>query len=61
MALPSIRLDFKIPQELLLIEKSLISADSAESILLSYLISVGILPPVSQSVHFRGQGVGGKL
>ena len=69
MALPSIRLDFKnlllssrnsigtIPQELLII-KSLISPDSAESILLSYLISIRIMPPVSRAFQFRGQGVG---
>lgn len=56
----SIGLDFKIPQELLII-KSLISPDSAESILLSYLISICIMPPVSQSFHFRGQGVRRKL
>lgn len=37
------------------------SPDSAESILLSYLISICIMPPVSQSLHFRGQGVGSKL
>lgn len=46
-----------IPQELLII-KSLISPDSAESILLSNLISIRIMPPVSQSFQFRGQGVG---
>lgn len=44
-----------------MIIKSLMSPDSAESILLSYLISICIMPPVSQSLHFRGQGVGSKL
>lgn len=52
IALPSNTLDFKIPQELLII-KSLISPDSEESILLSYLISICIMPPVSQSYTFE--------
>lgn len=52
IALPSITLDFKIPQDLLII-KSLISPDSEESILLSYLISICIMPPVSQSYTFE--------